>query len=165
MPCMLSILNGIRLDFQIPSTKKAHTSMFKIVTMMYSNITLSKYPCSATFLVFSKLVLRSGKPSTDFVWNSTGDRIIETGKKWYIRDFWRGQSREFLVGQKYRNFRNGSSWNVPLWQWAGRRLRKWLHCLGTNPCRKYKLLWRKQILKKDCEISSRYWPLSLTFYY
>jgi hypothetical protein len=54
-PCFLSILNGSRLDFQIPSTKKARSSMFKIYVLQHYS---SEYPCSATFIALSNIVLR-----------------------------------------------------------------------------------------------------------
>jgi hypothetical protein len=59
---------GNQTGFAVSLNKKGVCMYVQIsVYIMYSNITLSKYPCSATSIVLSNIVLHARQPSTHFV--------------------------------------------------------------------------------------------------
>jgi hypothetical protein len=75
MPCFLSVLNGPRLDFQIPSTKEGAYEYVQTSDYIYSDIVYLSI-LVLRHLLFEVTLLYAQTPSTDFASTSTGNRII-----------------------------------------------------------------------------------------
>jgi hypothetical protein len=79
----------------------AGCSKLKVCVLRYS---LSKYPCSATFLILSNIVLRAGRPTTNFVLTTTGNGIVGAENSGVRQRSWRKMNPTIPFWAKIENF-------------------------------------------------------------